>query len=70
MALEIRCEDVVNRRDMVEYIKQDREQSMRAEAERLKKFEVELAEKKQIFEEAQAEAAKEAEEAEGDEKKE
>ena len=70
MALEIRCDDVVNRRDTVEYIKQDREQSMRAEAERLKKFDTELAEKKQIFEEAQAEAAKEAEEAEGDDKKE
>lgn len=46
LAIEIRCEDVVNRRDTVEYIKQDREQSMKAEAERLKKFESELAEKK------------------------
>lgn len=34
LALEIRCEDIVNRRDTVEYIKQDREQAMRAEAER------------------------------------
>jgi len=34
LALDIRCEDVVSRRDTVEYIKQDREQAMRAEAER------------------------------------
>jgi hypothetical protein len=34
LALDIRCEDIVNRRDTVEYIKQDREQAMRAEAER------------------------------------
>lgn len=34
LALYIRCEDIVNRRDTVEYIKQDREQAMRAEAER------------------------------------
>lgn len=34
LALEIRCEDVVNRRDTVEFIKQDREQAMKADAER------------------------------------
>jgi hypothetical protein len=34
LALDIRYEDIVNRRDTVEYIKQDREQAMRAEAER------------------------------------
>jgi len=34
LALNIRCEDITNRRDTVEYIKQDREQAMRAEAER------------------------------------
>ena len=34
LALDIRFEDIVNRRDTVEYIKQDREQAMRAEAER------------------------------------
>ena len=62
LALDIRCEDIVNRRDTVEYIKQDREQAMRAEAERQKKFELELAERKAAHEEAQAEAAKEADE--------
>ena len=62
LALDIRCEDIVNRRDTVEYIKQDREQAMRAEAERWKKFESELAERKAAHEEAQAEAAKEADE--------
>lgn len=62
MALEIRCEDVVNRRDTVEYIKQDREQAIKSDAERTKKYESEVAEKKQAFDEAQqAELAKEKE---------
>jgi hypothetical protein len=60
LALEIRIDDVVSRRDTVEYIRQDRERAMKEENERLMKFVTEMSEKKQIFEETQAEAAKEA----------
>jgi hypothetical protein len=34
LALEVRIDDVVNRRDTVEYIKQDREQSKKAALDR------------------------------------
>lgn len=63
LALDIRIEDIVNRRDTVEYIKQDREQAIRADAERTKKYEAEVAEKKQAFDEAQAAEAEKAKEA-------
>lgn len=52
LALEVRIDDVVNRRDTVEYIKQDREQSKKAALERQKKYEIELADKKAAFEES------------------
>lgn len=59
LAIEIRCEDVVNRRDTVEFIKQDREQAIKADAERSLKFERELQEKKAAFDEnVKAEMAK------------
>lgn len=51
LALEIRCEDVVNRRDTVEYIKHDRENARLAQAERQQKYEQELAEAKSTFDE-------------------
>lgn len=69
-ALEIRCEDVVSRRDTVEYIKHDREQAIIQEAERAKKYEVELAEAKTAFDEKQAAEAEKNEGAEGEEAKE
>jgi len=39
MAVDIRCEDVVNRRDNIEYMKQDRNAALQAEAARTSKFE-------------------------------
>jgi len=50
-ALEIRCEDVINRRDSVEYIKHDREQANLQQKERQQKFDSELAEAKAAFDE-------------------
>lgn len=51
LALEIRCEDVVSRRDHVEYIKHDREQANLQQAERQQKFDQELTEAKAAFDE-------------------
>lgn len=51
LALEIRCEDVVNRRDTVEYVKHDREQAKIAQDERQHKYEQELADAKSTFDE-------------------
>jgi len=67
LALEIRCEDVVTRRDNVEYIKQDRAQAELAEAERSRKYQSEFAEKKAAFDETAQAAAAEAKEKEGEE---
>jgi hypothetical protein len=39
MAIDLRCEDVVNRRDNLEYMKQDRNAALNAEAARTNKFE-------------------------------
>jgi hypothetical protein len=39
MAIDLRCEDVVNRRDNLEYMKQDRNSALNAEAARTNKFE-------------------------------
>lgn len=52
LALEVRIDDVVNRRDTVEYIKQDREQSKKAALDRQKKYDTELADKRAAFEES------------------
>lgn len=39
LAIDLRCEDVVNRRDNIEYMKQDREAALAADAARSAKFE-------------------------------
>lgn len=38
MAIDLRCEDVVNRRDNIEYMKQDRNAALNAENNRISKF--------------------------------
>jgi hypothetical protein len=64
-ALELRCEDVVNRRDTVEYQKHERQQAIAASADRQKKYELEIAEAKAAWEEKNAEEKEKA--AEGEE---
>jgi hypothetical protein len=62
MAIDLRCEDVVTRRDNLEYMKQDRESALAAEAARNGKFEAAHSEAKAIFDEkVEADMAKEAE---------
>ncbi len=51
MALDIRCEDVVTRRDHIEILKQERQAAVEAEAARAAKYENTLAEAKAAFEE-------------------
>ena len=46
LAIEIRCEDVVARRDAVEFKRYEREKQILAVNERQKKFEAEMAERK------------------------
>lgn len=61
LAIELRCEDIVKRRDTVELAKQDRENCIRLEAARKERYEKELLEKKQAFEETvEADLAKSA----------
>jgi len=61
MAIDLRCEDVVNRRDTIEYAKQDRNAALAAEAARTAKFEHAHNEAKTAFDEkVDAEMAKEA----------
>jgi len=73
MAIDLRCEDVVNRRDTIEYAKQDRNAALAAEAARTAKFEHAHNEAKTAFDEkVDAEMAKEAaeqQEEEGEEEK-
>lgn len=47
-AIEIRCEDVVSRRDGIEMLKKEREDAIAADAERTAKMEAALAEKKAV----------------------
>lgn len=59
LVLEIRCEDVVRRRDAVEVAKQERETAIKLDNARKEKYEKELGEKKAAFDEAvDAEIAK------------
>jgi len=51
LALEIRCEDVISRRDHVEFIKHDREQANLQQTERQQKFDQEISEAKAGFDE-------------------
>ena len=65
MAIDIRCEDVVTRRDHIEMLKHERQAAVEAEAARSAKYEATLAEAKTAFEEkVDAEMAKQAEEEE------
>ena len=48
MALDLRCEDVVSRRDGIEVLKKQREDAIAADAERTAKYEAELAAKKAV----------------------
>lgn len=76
-AIELRCEDVVARRDGIEMLKKEREDAIAADGERTAKYEAELAQKKADFEakideefaKAAAEAEEDAEEGEEKEKK-
>lgn len=52
LVLDIRCEDVVRRRDAVEVAKQEREQAIKLDNARKEKYDKELAEKKGAFDEA------------------
>lgn len=62
LAIELRVEDIVRRRDAVEMAKQERENCQKLENLRLEKYEKDLAEKKQAFEEqVDADLAKAAE---------
>lgn len=68
MALDIRCEDVVTRRDNIEMLKQERQAAVEAEAARSAKYEATLADAKAAFEEkVDAEMAKAEEEAAAEE---
>jgi len=59
MAIDIRCEDVVTRRDHIEMLKHERQAAVEAEAARSAKYEATLAEAKTAFEEkVDAEMAK------------
>lgn len=61
LAIDIRIENVVKRRDAVESSKQEREHAIKLDNTRKEKYEKELAERKQIFEDAvDAEIAKQA----------
>jgi len=63
-AVELRCEDVVARRDAIELLKKEREDAIAADAERTAKKEAELETKTKEFEEkVDTELAKAAEEA-------
>lgn len=76
LVLEIRCEDVVRRRDAVEVAKQERDHAIKLDNLRKDKYEKELNEKKAAFDEAvdaelvkqQAAAEAAAEDEEGDKK--
>ena len=48
MAIELRCEDVVSRRDGIEVLKKEREDAITADGERTAKREAELAAKKAV----------------------
>ena len=62
LAIELRVEDIVRRRDAVEMAKQERENCQKLENLRQEKYEKDLAEKKQAFEEqVDADLAKAAE---------
>lgn len=56
MAIDIRVDDVVTRRDNAEYVRQERQSQLIKQADRQRKYAEELEEKKAAFEEAQAEA--------------
>ena len=47
-AIELRCEDVVSRRDAIELLKKEREDAIAADNERKNKYETELAAKKAV----------------------
>lgn len=65
-ALDLRCEDVVSRRDTIEGLKKEREDAIAADKERTAKREAELDVKQKEFEEKiDAELAKAAEDAAG-----
>lgn len=67
LAIDIRCEDVIKRRDAVEHAKQERENCIKLDNARKEKYEKELSERKQVFEEAvDAELAKQAAAAKAD----
>lgn len=51
LAIDLRCEDVVKRRDAVELAKQERDNCIKLENIRKEKYGKELAEKNQAFEE-------------------
>lgn len=64
-AIELRCEDVVARRDAIELLKKEREDAIAADTERTAKREAELEAKMKEYEEKiDAELAKAAEDAE------
>ena len=56
MAIDIRVDDVVTRRDNAEYVRQERQSQLIKQADRQRKYAEELEEKKAAHEEAQAEA--------------
>ena len=56
MAIDIRVDDVVTRRDNAEFVRQERQSQLIKQADRQRKYAEELEEKKAAFEEAQAEA--------------
>lgn len=59
LVIDIRCEDVIKRRDAVEVAKQEREHAIKLDNLRKEKYEKELNEKKAAFDEAvDAELAK------------
>jgi hypothetical protein len=67
LALEIRIDDVKQRRDQVEYIKFDREAAIKQETERKSRYNEDLKEAKAAFEEKAAEEAEKEKEDEGEE---
>ena len=48
VAIDLRCEDVVSRRDCIELLKKEREDAIAADADRTAKREAALAEKKAV----------------------
>lgn len=68
LVIDIRCEDVIKRRDSVEYSKQERDHAIRLDNARKDKYEKELNERRQAFEDAvDAELAKQAASAKAEE---